>query len=74
MLTAAKLMSLNLRKAFLEFMSACETAKSDKVQPDQAIHLACAMFFAGFKCRRDDVARRCVVNADQPLTALRVDG
>ena len=49
MLTVAKLMSLNLDKAFLAFLSACETAKGDKVQPNQAIHLAATMLFAGFK-------------------------
>ena len=49
MLTIARLMSLNLDGAFLAFLSACETAKGDKAQPDQAIHLAAAMIFAGFK-------------------------
>ena len=49
MLTIADLMSLNLDRAFLAFLSACETAKGDKAQPDQAIHLAAAMLFAGFK-------------------------
>lgn len=49
MLTVAKLMSLNLDKAFLAFLSACETAKGDQSQPNQAIHLAATMLFAGFK-------------------------
>jgi len=49
MLTVAKLMGLNLDKAFLAFLSACETAKGDKALTDQAIHLAAAMLFAGFK-------------------------
>ena len=49
MLTIARLMSLNLDRAFLAFLSACETAKGDKAQPNQAIHLAAAMLFAGFK-------------------------
>ena len=49
MITIADLMSLNLDAAFLAFLSACETAKGDKAQPDQAIHLAAAMLFAGFK-------------------------
>ena len=49
MLTVAKLMSLNLDKAFLAFLSACETAKGDKAQPDQALHLAATMLFAGFR-------------------------
>jgi CHAT domain-containing protein len=43
------LMRLELKKAFLAFLSACETAKGDKNQPDQTIHLAATMLFAGFK-------------------------
>jgi hypothetical protein len=34
---------------FFAFLSACETAKGDKEQPDQAVHLAAAMLFAGFR-------------------------
>jgi CHAT domain-containing protein len=49
MLTVAQLMSMRLPKAFLSFLSACETAKGDANQPDQAVHLAAAMFFTGFK-------------------------
>ena len=49
MLTVSKLMALNLDNAFLAFLSACETAKGDKAHADQAIHLAAAMLFAGFK-------------------------
>jgi CHAT domain-containing protein len=48
-LTIAKLMELKLDNAFLAFLSACETAKGDRVQPDQAMHLAAAMLFSGFK-------------------------
>jgi CHAT domain-containing protein len=48
-LTIAKLMELKLDEAFLAFLSACETAKGDKEQPDQAMHLAAAMLFSGFK-------------------------
>jgi CHAT domain-containing protein len=48
-LTIAKLMELKLDKAFLAFLSACETAKGDKKQPDQVMHLAAAMLFAGFR-------------------------
>jgi CHAT domain-containing protein len=48
-LTIAKLMELELDNAFLAFLSACETAKGDKDQPDQAMHLAAAMLFSGFK-------------------------
>ena len=49
MLTVAKLMALDLDKAFLAFLSACETAKGDQAQPDQAIHLAATMLFVGFR-------------------------
>jgi tetratricopeptide (TPR) repeat protein len=49
MLTISKLTKLELPRAFLAVLSACETAKGDAAQPDQAIHLAGAMLFAGFK-------------------------
>jgi hypothetical protein len=48
-LTIAKLMELKLENAFLAFLSACETAKGDQEQPDQAMHLAASMLFSGFK-------------------------
>jgi CHAT domain-containing protein len=43
------LMKLDLKNAFLIFLSACETAKGDRKQPDQTIHLAAVMLFVGFK-------------------------
>jgi CHAT domain-containing protein len=49
LLPVSKLMQLELPRAFLAVLSACETAKGDAAQPDQAIHLAAAMLFAGFK-------------------------
>jgi CHAT domain-containing protein len=49
LLPVSKLMKLELPSAFLAVLSACETAKGDAAQPDQAIHLAAAMLFAGFK-------------------------
>jgi CHAT domain-containing protein len=49
LLPVSKLMQLNLSQAFLAVLSACETAKGDAAQPDQAIHLAATMLFAGFK-------------------------
>jgi CHAT domain-containing protein len=49
LLSVSKLMELDLPRAFLAVLSACETAKGDATQPDQAIHLAAAMLFAGFK-------------------------
>lgn len=48
-LTVADLMRLKLPKAFLAFLSACETAKGDAKQPDQAVHLAATMLFVGFR-------------------------
>jgi CHAT domain-containing protein len=48
-LTVSDLMELNLKHAHLAFLSACETAKGDRQQPDQAIHLAATMLFVGFK-------------------------
>jgi CHAT domain-containing protein len=47
--TVSKLMRLNLDKAWFAYLSACETAKGDKEQPDQVVHLAAAMLHAGFK-------------------------
>jgi CHAT domain-containing protein len=49
MLTVSKLMSLKLPKAFLAVLSACETAKGDASQPDQAVHLAATMLYVGFR-------------------------
>jgi CHAT domain-containing protein len=48
-LTISALMDLNLPKAMLAYLSACETAKGDKNQPDQAVHLAASMLFCGFR-------------------------
>jgi CHAT domain-containing protein len=47
-LTISALMDLSLPKAMLAYLSACETAKGDKKQPDQAVHLAASMLFCGF--------------------------
>jgi tetratricopeptide (TPR) repeat protein len=49
MLDVADLMRLDLPHAFLAFLSACETAKGDQDQPNQAVHLCAAMLFCGFK-------------------------
>jgi CHAT domain-containing protein len=48
-LTVSKLMGLDLNQAWFAYLSACETAKGDAKQPDQGVHLAAAMLFAGFK-------------------------
>jgi CHAT domain-containing protein len=49
MLEVADLMRLNLPKARLAFLSACETAQGDMERPDEALHLAATMMYAGFK-------------------------
>jgi tetratricopeptide (TPR) repeat protein len=48
-LTISKLMELHLDHPWFAYLSACETAKGDAKQPDQVMHLAAAMLFAGFK-------------------------
>jgi CHAT domain-containing protein len=48
-LTVSNLMSLDVKSALFAFLSACETAKGDKQQPDQLVHLGAAMLFAGFR-------------------------
>jgi hypothetical protein len=48
-LTISRLMELQLNHPWFAYLSACETAKGDAEQPDQVMHLAAAMLFAGFK-------------------------
>lgn len=48
-LTIEALMAMNLPNAMLAFLSACETAKGNHDQPDQAVHLAASMLFCGFR-------------------------
>jgi CHAT domain-containing protein len=48
-LTVSQLADLDLKGAFFAFLSACETAKGDRKQPDQTVHLAATMLFVGFK-------------------------
>jgi CHAT domain-containing protein len=43
------LMQLDLQHSVLAFLSACETARGDNTQPDQAVHLAASMLFCGFR-------------------------
>jgi CHAT domain-containing protein len=47
-LSVSQLMDIKLDHPFLAFLSACETAKGDRKQLDQVIHLAAAMLFCGF--------------------------
>ncbi|KAJ7896193.1 CHAT domain-containing protein [Mycena leptocephala] len=39
---------INAKSMSLAFLSACETAKGDQDTPDEAIHLAATLMFAGF--------------------------
>lgn len=48
-LTISDIMRLNIQEGFLAFLSACETAAGDTKQPDQVVHMAAAMLFAGFR-------------------------
>ncbi|KDQ62183.1 hypothetical protein JAAARDRAFT_30084 [Jaapia argillacea MUCL 33604] len=48
-LTVSEMMKMQLRHPFFSFLSACETAKGDQLQPDQTVHLAATMLFSGFK-------------------------
>jgi CHAT domain-containing protein len=43
------LIRLNLPNAHFAFLSACETAQGDMKRPDEALHLAATMLYAGFK-------------------------
>jgi CHAT domain-containing protein len=49
MMQVGDLMRLNLPNARLAFLSACETAQGDMERPDEALHLAATMLYAGFK-------------------------
>jgi tetratricopeptide (TPR) repeat protein len=45
----SQIMKKPLINASLAFLSACETAVGDKKVPDESIHIAAAMLFAGFR-------------------------
>jgi CHAT domain-containing protein len=49
MIRVEDLVRLNLPNAHLAFLSACETAQGDLERPDEALHLAATMLYAGFK-------------------------
>jgi CHAT domain-containing protein len=49
MMQVGDLIRLNLPQARLAFLSACETAQGDFERPDEALHLAATMLYAGFK-------------------------
>jgi tetratricopeptide (TPR) repeat protein len=48
-LTIEDIMKFDMSSAVLGYLSACETAKGSKTQPDQAVHLAASMLFCGFR-------------------------
>ncbi|CAA7264414.1 unnamed protein product [Cyclocybe aegerita] len=48
-LTIAKLISSQMPHAVLAFLSACESASNDLDVPDEALNLAAAMLYAGFR-------------------------
>ncbi|KAF8157609.1 CHAT domain-containing protein [Mycena galopus ATCC 62051] len=48
-LKVSKIMQNPIQNASLAFLSACETAKGDEKVPDEAIHLAATLLFAGFR-------------------------
>ncbi|KAJ6526443.1 hypothetical protein B0H19DRAFT_1385724 [Mycena capillaripes] len=48
-LKVSKVMQNPIQNASLAFLSACETAMGDENAPDEAIHLAATMLFAGFR-------------------------
>ena len=47
-LTISQIMKQSMSNASLAFLSACQTAMGDEKLPDEAIHLAAALLFAGF--------------------------
>jgi CHAT domain-containing protein len=49
MVQVGDLVRLNLPNARLAFLSACETALGDLERPDEVLHLAATMLYAGFK-------------------------
>lgn len=49
LLTVEDLMKHSVPNAFLAILSACQTARGDVSQADQAVHLAATMQFLGFK-------------------------
>jgi CHAT domain-containing protein len=47
-LTVSRIMELSMPNASLAFLSACQTAMGDEKLPDEAMHLAATLLFAGF--------------------------
>ena len=47
--TISSIMKLPRLNALLAFLSACQTATGDEKVPDEAVHIAAGMLFAGFQ-------------------------
>ncbi|KIM40921.1 hypothetical protein M413DRAFT_445696 [Hebeloma cylindrosporum] len=48
-LKISRLMALSMPSASLAFLSACETAAANENLPDESIHIAASLLFAGFR-------------------------
>ncbi|KDQ50725.1 hypothetical protein JAAARDRAFT_550455 [Jaapia argillacea MUCL 33604] len=48
-LNVTEIMKLSLKNESLVFLSACQTATGDQSLPDESMHLAATMLFAGFR-------------------------
>ncbi|KZT65025.1 hypothetical protein DAEQUDRAFT_731875 [Daedalea quercina L-15889] len=48
-LKVSQLMELDMPNAWLVFLNACQTAAADDALPDEPIHLAATLLFAGFR-------------------------
>jgi CHAT domain-containing protein len=48
-LTLSHLMRLHIPNGQLAYLSACESAAADENQPDEAVNIATAMLYVGFK-------------------------
>jgi CHAT domain-containing protein len=86
-LTLAQLMEIHTPDAQLAYLSACETAGTDEIQPDEVLNLAATMLFVGFKSViatlwyevnnvastvTDSKAHRSMNDLDGPFVAERV--
>ncbi|TFK25618.1 hypothetical protein FA15DRAFT_590168 [Coprinopsis marcescibilis] len=66
-LSMSRIIRCQTSKATLAYLSACETAKSDDASPDESMHLAATMMFAGF---RGVVGTLCEIrDEDAPVIA-----
>ena len=48
-LTMSDIIKCHMPNASLAYLSACETATGDVESPDEALHIAATMLFAGFR-------------------------